>query len=69
MMREWLDGQFGHPNLPMPDHLIVRALALVARENPDALRLAAQLLGVPACPKCDYVMRDGEFHFCRAEAP
>jgi hypothetical protein len=68
MMRDWLQGQFG-PTLPMADDRIVKALAFVASENPEAVRLAAQLLGVPACPKCDYVMRDGEFHFCRAEAP
>jgi len=41
---------------------IVRALARVAAENPAALRLAAQLLGVPACPLCDFVMRPG--HVC-----
>jgi hypothetical protein len=39
-------------------------LARVAAANPDALRLVAQLLGVPACPRCDYVMREG--HVCRA---
>jgi hypothetical protein len=32
--------------------------------NPDAVRLAAQLLGVPPCPECDYVMRPG--HACEA---
>lgn len=30
--------------------------------NPSSLRLVAQLLGVPACPHCDYVMR--EKHAC-----
>lgn len=47
------------------DHEIVDVLAKVARVNPDALPLAAQLLGVPPCPKCGYVKRDG--HVCRTE--
>jgi hypothetical protein len=50
-------------SLPLTDDEITRALARVAIENPDAVRLAAQLLGVPACPACDFVMRPG--HVCR----
>jgi hypothetical protein len=48
----------------LPDYEIVRVLARVAAENPhpQAIRLAAQLLGVPACPSCDFVMRPG--HVC-----
>ena len=53
--------------LPLPVGDTARALARVAITNPDAVRLAAQLLGVPACPKCDYVMRPG--HVCRGSEP
>jgi predicted secreted protein len=45
---------------------LARALARVAYENPEALRLATQLLGVPACPTCDFVMRPG--HVCVSKA-
>jgi len=37
-------------------------LARVAAENPAALRLAAQLLGVAPCPNCDFVKEH-----CRCE--
>jgi hypothetical protein len=47
----------------MPDWELALILARVAARNPDAIRLAAQLLGVPACPRCDFVMRDG--HVCK----
>ena len=40
--------------------LIVIGLARVAASNPGALRLAVQLLGAPACPKCDF-----RKEFCR----
>lgn len=40
-----------------------RILAEVATINPDAVRLVAQLLGVPACPKCDFIMRTD--HVCK----
>ena len=45
-----------------PNALIAMQIARVAAGNPEAVRLAAQLLGVPACPKCDHVMRPG--HVC-----
>ena len=45
--------------------VIIRVLASVAVENPGAIRFAAQLLGVPACPVCDFVMRPG--HVCAVE--
>ena len=41
---------------------VAATLAQVAAQNPDALPLAAQLLGVPACPSCGFVMRSG--HVC-----
>jgi len=34
----------------------VMILAEVAKTNPDALRLAAQLIEYPACPRCDYAL-------------
>ena len=49
---------------PEDDWIIARTLSRVALTNPAALPLAAQLFGVPACPKCDYVMRTG--HVCRS---
>lgn len=42
---------------------IVSILSRVAAINPDAIQLFTQLLGVPACPKCDRVMRPG--HVCK----
>jgi len=51
--------------MDIPEWEKVRILARVAAVNPDGLRLAAQLLGVPPCPKCDYVMRPG--HVCSPE--
>lgn len=45
------------------DAEIVSILSRVAAINPDALQLFTQLLGVPACPKCDRVMRPG--HVCK----
>lgn len=39
-------------------------LARVARVNPNALRLWAQLVGYPPCPKCDYCI-----HNCRCPKP
>lgn len=54
-------------SLPLSYATTVHTLARVAVENPSAIRLAAQLLGVPACPKCDYVMKPG--HICYADAP
>lgn len=40
-----------------------RILAEVATINPSAIGLVAQLLGVPACPRCDFVMRTD--HVCK----
>lgn len=40
----------------MSRHEAVMILAEVASINPDALRLAAQLIGYAACPRCDYVL-------------
>jgi hypothetical protein len=40
---------------PSPCDCIARTLARVARESPDSVRLVAQLLGVPACPTCDFL--------------
>jgi hypothetical protein len=54
-------------SLPLSVAETVDTLARVAVENPTALRLATQLLGVPPCPKCDFVMRPG--HICYADAP
>ena len=48
---------------PMSDRSIVMTLARLGAENAEGIRLAAQLLGVPACPKCDFVMRPG--HVCK----
>ena len=36
------------------DRVVATILAKVAVTNPSALRLAAQLLGVEPCPRCDY---------------
>lgn len=40
----------------MSRHEAVIILAEVAKTNPDALRLAAQLIGYAACPTCDYAL-------------
>lgn len=37
------------------DTLIRRTLSKVAVEDPGNLRFVAQVLGVGACPKCDYI--------------
>ena len=38
---------------PVSPEMFIYYMTRVARENPEALHLFAQLLGYPACPKCD----------------
>jgi hypothetical protein len=63
----WTQGDLDeNPNAPTEHECGVAVqLARVAAENPEAVRLAAQLLGVPPCPKCDHVMRPG--HVCDSQ--
>lgn len=42
------------------DHKIAEVLDIAAKNSPGALKLMAQLLGVAACPGCDYLQK-----FCR----
>jgi hypothetical protein len=42
--------------------LIVIGLSRIATCNPYALRLAAQFMGVPPCPVCDFRKK-----FCRCK--
>jgi hypothetical protein len=51
-----------------PDASLVYALAQVARHNPVALRLAAQLFGCAPCPRCDFIHTHCRCHRLFSEA-
>lgn len=48
--------------MTVAEWIVVHDLARIAREAPHALRLAAQLFGVPPCERCDYVKEHCRCH-------